>query len=126
MLLILIMMGIPDVPFFSATSLGSAVPDQITLTVNGDPQTTQTITWRMDYDADNGQVQYVEHNATKSFPYDVRTVTATVQKISANTGNSSRHSVTLTRLKPKTLYHYRVGYGNVWSEWLTFTTSCCS
>ncbi len=120
--LVLILLGIPGVPLFSAISLGSAVPDHITLTVSEDPRTTQTITWRMDFDAENGQVQYVEHNETKPFPYDVRTVTAKVEKISTNAGKMSMHSATLTGLKPGTRYYYRVGYGNVWSEWYTFVT----
>ncbi|WP_378953679.1 fibronectin type III domain-containing protein [Pelosinus sp. sgz500959] len=123
MIFVLILMGIPSVLLFSDVSFGTADPHQIILSSRDDPRTTQTITWRMDFDADRGQLQHVEHNEKKPFPYDVRTVTAKVEKISTHTENLSIHSVTLQRLKPGTRYHYRVGYGNVWSEWYSFTTA---
>lgn len=123
MILVFVLMGIPRVLIFSAVPLGTATPEHITLKLSGEPQTTQTITWIMDSDAENGQLQHVTHNEEKPFPYDVRTVTAKVKKISTHAGNMSIHSVTLTSLKPETCYHYRVGYGNVWSEWSCFTTA---
>jgi len=123
MSLVFILMGIPSVLLFSSVPLGTATPEHITLPLSDDPRTNQTITWIMDYDADIGQLQHVVHNEKKPFPYDVRTVTATVEKISTHGGNMSKHTVNLTKLKPGTTYHYRVGYGNVWSEWYMFTTA---
>lgn len=121
--LVLILMGIPSVLFFPTVSLGSAFPNHITSAFDDDPSTTQAITWQMDFDAGNGQLQYVEENMRKPFPYDVRTVTANVEKISTNIENLTRHTVTLRKLKPGMRYHYRVGYGNVWSKWCVFTTA---
>jgi hypothetical protein len=124
MVLVIIIMTVPSVHFlFSAVSLGSAVPDHITLTWSGDPQTSQTITWRMDKYAKDGFVEYGESLATRPFPYDTRTVTSNVEKLSTNAGDMSIHSVTLNRLKPGTHYYYRVGYGNLWSNWYEFTTA---
>jgi hypothetical protein len=124
MTLVFVITIVPSVHFlFSAVSLGSAVPDHITLTWSGDPQTTQTITWRMDKGAKDGFVEYGESLATRPFPYDTRTVTSNVEELSTNAGDMSIHSVTLSRLKPGTRYYYRVGYGNSWSDWYAFTTA---
>lgn len=124
MVLVIIIMTVPSVHFlFSDVSLGSAVPDHITLTWSGDPQTSQTITWRMDKDAKDGFVEYGENLATRPFPYDTRTVTSNVEELSTNAGDMSIHSVTLNRLRPGTRYYYRVGYGNLWSNWYEFTTA---
>jgi hypothetical protein len=124
MVLVIIIMTVPSVHFlFSAVSLGSAVPDHITLTWSDDPQTSQTITWRMDKGAKDGFVEYGENLATRPFPYDTRTVTSNVEELSTNAGDMSIHSVTLSRLKPGTRYYYRVGYGNSWSDWYGFTTA---
>lgn len=124
MTLVIVIMIVPSVRFlFSAASLGSAVPDHITLTWRDDPQTTQTITWRMDKDAKDGFIEYGERFTTGPFPYDTRTVTSTVEELSTNAGDMSIHSVNLTRLKPGTCYYYRVGYGNIWTDWYEFTTA---
>lgn len=124
MLITAMIVAIPAVPIsFKTVSMGSAVPDHLLLTWYADSQTTQVITWRMDIGAEDGFVQYVEDLQDFPFPYDVRSVTSSVQKLKTNAGHMSIHSVQLTRLKPGTRYYYRVGYGNIWTGWRPFTTA---
>ncbi|MBP2636247.1 MAG: metallophosphoesterase [Firmicutes bacterium] len=115
--------GLPGVPFFSDISLATAYPEKITITPADDPQTSLTITWQMDCDTECCHVQYSEITNEHSTPYDVRTITAVPKKLSATAGSIQTYSVTITKLKPGTGYFYRVGCGNTWSEWSTFTTA---
>lgn len=109
---------------FCEENLGAtANPDHITLTWVNDPDRTQTITWRTDVTTLAGQVQYIETAEAKSWPRNVRTVTAKVEGLVTNLGNMNIHSATLTGLRPGTRYLYRVGGDAGWSEARTFTTA---
>lgn len=109
-----------------AEPLGTAAPDHITLTWEGDPRTTETISWRTDAATDAGQVEFVPSTAAGFHSPAVRTMTAGVEILSTNLGDMNLHSVTLTGLKPATSYLYRVGGGKEWSEPHTFTTAAVS
>lgn len=98
------------------------IPDHVTLTWAGDPQTTQTITWRSNVTIVSGLVQYGEAIAGEAFPGNSITVAAAVAPLSTNLGDMNIHSVTLTGLKPGTRYLYRVGNESGWSEPSAFTT----
>jgi len=109
---------------FSAEPLVAASPPaHITLTWTGNPETTQTITWETDATAAEGQVEYTELEAAKSFPGNAKMAVAKVAELSTNLGSINIHSVTLANLKPGTRYTYRVGYGACWSERHTFVTA---
>lgn len=97
-------------------------PDHITLTLEGNPGTTQTITWRTDVATMTGQVQYMDMTEANTFPHNVITVSAEVDELSTNLGDMHIHSVTLAGLKPGIRYQYRVGGETGWSSWRTFTT----
>lgn len=97
--------------------------EHITLTWTGDPQTTQTITWKTGIDDAAGQVQYGEETIGKSFPVHGKTVTSKTEEVSTNWGPMNIHSVTITGLKPGTSYLYRVQEGTQWSEAHKFTTA---
>ena len=98
------------------------LPDRVVLTWNGDPATTQAVTWRTDTSivrslaeicvaGDNGR--------------DLKgsTVPARTERFSSDLGEAAYHSVTFTGLTPDTLYAYRVGDGVNWSEWFHFRTA---
>lgn len=110
---------------FPSIPLGgtAAAADHITLTWAGDPQTTQTITWKTEVTHMAGQVQYALAADAKSFPYNAKTSMAGVEVLVTNVGNVSIHSVTLAGLTPGTRYTYRLGDGTNWSELHTFTTA---
>jgi hypothetical protein len=95
----------------------SAKPDQIRLTWSDDPKTTQTIGWRTDTTIHAGQIQYAQ--AGRSF----LTVTAPPpEKWTTNIGVFHQFSITLRELKPGTVYRYRVGQREAWSDIRFFRT----
>lgn len=103
---------------------GTAIAaDHITLTWAGDPQTTQTITWKSSVTHVAEQVQYATAADAKSFPLNAKSSLAGVEELSTNLGNISIYSVTLTGLRPGTRYIYRSGDGTNWSEPHTFVTA---
>lgn len=101
------------------------LPERIMLTVPGDPATTAAVTWRTIFSdtvsigqiAEAGSTPYPEKDkatrkiAGKSSPWET----------GSNTGMG--HRVIFNNLKPSTSYIYRVGNGEVWSEWFSFSTA---
>ena len=106
----------------------TADPDRIVITWSGDPTTTQSVTWRTDTSVTAAQAQVAVATAHPGFSLDPVTVSAETQLVDASRalGESvvaSFHSVTFTSLAPGTLYAYRVGDGERWSEWFQFRTA---
>ena len=99
-------------------------PDRIILTWEGDPRTSQAVTWRTDTTVGKAFAQIAEANDGPKFSSGAKDVPASTsflmweQQAAAN-----YHSVNFTNLSPKTKYVYRVGDGNNWSEWNQFTTA---
>ncbi|MDF2876121.1 MAG: metallophosphoesterase [Sporomusa sp.] len=122
-ILVTILSGLPAVPFLSTSSLATAYPEQITVISTNNPQTSQTITWRMDAGTGGCHLQYAESSSKHPSPYDVKTITVEATNLLTADGLIHTYSSTISRLKPGTSYFYRVGYGNIWSEWRTFITA---
>lgn len=109
------------------------VPDRVVLSWNGDPATSQAVTWRTDVTVTKavGQIALSEggpgHDplTAKARPVadKVTTVPAKTEFLRSDLFEANYHSVTFTGLKPKTRYVYRVGDGSVWSEWFEFRTA---
>lgn len=100
-------------------------PDRIILTWNGDPATSQSVTWRTDASVDHGVAQLAESEDGPSFARSggrMRTLPAVTTPLSSDTNLAHYHSVTFDHLTPKTKYVYRVGDGKTWSEWFQFET----
>ena len=97
--------------------------EHITLTWAGDPQTTQTITWKTEAADVTGQVQYAEEKQGRPFPANAAFAASSVEELATNWGSMNVHSVTLTGLIPNTSYIYRVQEGAEWSELHRFTTA---
>jgi 3',5'-cyclic AMP phosphodiesterase CpdA len=116
------------------------VPDRMILTWNGDPATTQAVTWRTDTSVKSPIAQLAESEDGPGFdnmnrrkdkdgklpprpdPDRVRTVPAATTPLSSDLGEALCHSVTFDGLRPKTRYVYRVGDGANWTEWFEFRT----
>jgi hypothetical protein len=103
-------------------------PDRITLTWAEDPATSQSVTWRTDTTVTDAVAQVAVATAAPKFTRRAETVEAETQRL--DTGHvegkdvvANYHSVTFTGLQPDTLYAYRVGDGEVWSEWVQFRTA---
>lgn len=121
-LVVMLVLGIFSAMFSTAAG-AMAAPEHITLTWEGDPETTQTITWRTGATIVGGQVQYAEAIHSELFPQRAITVTAGISGLKTNTGDLGIHSVMLTGLKPGTRYIYRVGGPEGWSLPAYFSTA---
>ncbi len=109
----------------------SAVPDRVILTWNGDPATSQSVTWRTDHTVTAGQAQIAKSLASPDLGSAATLVSATTETLRLRDSNwndalpesVSYHSATFGDLEPSTLYAYRVGQGDAWSEWHHFRTA---
>ncbi len=100
----------------------SPQPDRIILTWAADPATTQAVTWRTDTSVKKALGQIAIDEDGPVFPKRARDVAAETEKLSTNLGDALYHSVKFEGLTPSTRYVYRVGDGDNFSEWATFTT----
>jgi len=98
------------------------LPDRVVLTWDGDPSTSQAVTWRTDTSVERAVAELAlagDHGrslvatrfdaATSAFTSDLNT--------------AHYHTLTFRDLVPDTLYAYRVGDGENWSEWFHFRTA---
>lgn len=102
----------------------SPIPDRIILTWSGEPSTTQAVTWRTSDDVTRGVAQIAPalDNGRDILPA-ARPVAATTTILESDLGKAAYHSVEFRDLKPESLYAYRVGDGENWSEWSHFRTA---
>jgi hypothetical protein len=109
------------------------IPDRVILTWNGDPATTQAVTWRTDVTVTKAVAQFAVSEGgpgfsgygTKAGPSaeKVTTVEARTEPLTSDLFDAHYHSAAFTGLKPRERYVYRVGDGAVWSEWFEFRTA---
>ncbi len=101
----------------------SAIPDRIVLTWNGDPATSQAVTWRTDLSVRRALAEIAVADDGPLFGFDAKTVVTKTTPLETNLGAAHYHTATFEGLKPKTRYAYRVGDGENWSEWSQFSTA---
>jgi len=101
----------------------SPVPDRIVLTWTGDPAATQAVTWRSDTTIVQAIAEIAEADPTPDFVHNAKRFEAETQSLETENGISLHHSVVFRDLQPNTLYVYRVGDGEIWSEWFQFKTA---
>ncbi len=101
----------------------SAIPDRIVLTWQTDPTTSQAITWRTDTTVARGTVEIAPAKASPRFMLSVESVAAETEHVETDSGPAHFHSANAQGLEPATRYAYRVGAGEVWSEWFHFRTA---
>lgn len=98
-------------------------PDRIILTWSGDPATTQSVTWRTDVTVTKGLAEIAEATDGPDFRKSAEQFTAVTEPLKTEMNEAHYHSVTFTQLRPDTMYVYRVGDGENWSEWHQFRTA---
>lgn len=103
-------------------------PDRIVLTWGDDPATTQSVTWRTDTTVTDAVAQIALATPSPMFTQHARTAEADTETLDAPhidgiESVAKYHSVTFSGLAPDTLYAYRVGDGETWSEWFQFRTA---
>ena len=99
------------------------VPDRIILTFNGDPATSQAVTWRTDTLTEMGIAELKPASPHPGREDSPQVITAVTEKLSLNTASAFYHTATFSKLQPSTQYMYRVGNGKIRSEWFHFTTA---
>lgn len=98
------------------------IPDRVVLTWNDDPATTQAVTWRTDTTVKHGVAEIAVANANgRALTLDQ--FEADTELFKSDLNEAHYHSVTFRSLTPDTLYTYRVGDGENWSELYHFRTA---
>lgn len=103
-------------------------PDHIVLNLTEDPATSMSVTWRTDTSIRNGMAEIAIATPAPKFWRYAKSYKASTERMDAreviHAGTlSNYHSVTFQGLSPDTLYAYRVGNGEYWSEWFQFRTA---
>ena len=97
--------------------------DHIILTWTGDPASTQAVTWRSRVDDKKSVAEIAAATASPDFVKTARQFSAATSSLKIKNKYVYYHSVNFTGLDPNTLYAYRVGNGDIWSEWFQFRTA---
>ena len=97
--------------------------DRVVLTLNEDPQTTQTVTWRTSTTVAVGYAEIAKATAGPNFAKKADRFTATSEALKSDINTAHYHSLTFRDLTPGTVYAYRVGDGTNWTEWFQFETA---
>jgi hypothetical protein len=103
-------------------------PDRIMLNYGADPTTTASVTWRTNTEIKTAYAEIAKATAAPRFWRTAERFTATTTLLDGSLVEdagivSNNHSVTFDELEPNTLYGYRVGDGDHWSEWIQFKTA---
>jgi len=101
----------------------TATPDRVILTWAGDPATSQAVTWRSDTSVKQALAEIAVADDGPKFTESAKQVAAVTTMLKSDLGKAHYHSVKFEGLAPATLYAYRVGDGNNWSEWHQFRTA---
>ncbi|MBK8944586.1 MAG: metallophosphoesterase family protein [Ignavibacteriae bacterium] len=101
----------------------NGAPENIVLTWKGNTATTQAVTWRTDSSVDSGFAEIALADASPDFLQSAIKYLAKTDTLTAETGLKYYHSVNFVNLTPNTLYAYRVGKNEHWSEWFHFRTA---
>lgn len=100
-------------------------PDRVILTWKGNTAVSQTVTWRTDTTVAGSKAQIKAEDSSPALEDAITTYDADSRLLSGgkNYATAKYHNVTFNNLKPGTVYAYRVGAGEHWSEWFQFTTA---
>jgi len=97
--------------------------DHIILTWTGNPATSQAVTWRSPEIFKKSLAEIARAKASPDFVKNTKQIPAATIPLESDGDFFYYHSVNFTDLKPNTLYAYRVGNGEIWSEWFQFRTA---
>lgn len=101
----------------------TTTPDRLILTLTEDPSTSMTINWRTAETAMENLVEYTVADAHPAFVNKVQQEKSVGRNFHFESIIAKNHAVTLKGLLPATVYSYRVGAENDWSEWMQFRTA---
>ncbi|MGC9343158.1 MAG: fibronectin type III domain-containing protein [Bacteroidales bacterium] len=103
-------------------------PDHIVLNLTENPSSSMSVTWRTDTTVNKGIAEIAIATPAPKFwrfaeVYSAKTETLDATNILYAGSIANYHSVTFQGLEPDTMYAYRVGDGEHWSEWFQFRTA---
>ncbi|MDW7691833.1 metallophosphoesterase family protein [Flammeovirgaceae bacterium SG7u.111] len=103
-------------------------PDRIILNLTEDASTSMAVNWRTDTTVTAGVVEVAVAGHGSDFDDSARTIVAATERLDHQHDDEPMvyahyHSAVMDNLQPNTRYAYRVGQGEVWSEWIQFTTA---
>lgn len=119
----------PQSPNFDTSwSKPSKYPDRIILNFGQNPANQVNVTWRTSTSIRIGYAEIAVATASPKFWITAQTIQANTELLDASLVEgaevkSHNHSVEFKGLLPNTVYGYRVGDGEIWSEWFQFTTA---
>ncbi len=103
-----------------AVAEDNALPDQIILSWTADPQTTQTVAWRVYSTVTSGKVQYMKEGVKTADFSGAQEKEAVCSELYEG---YNHFEVEIDSLEPYTTYAYRVGTDGCWSGPASFTTA---
>src|SRR5690554_104696 len=101
----------------------SAYPDRIFRNITEDPATSVAISWRTDTDTRENYIEILPAVSDPALIKNAARQMALTEPFELNTIKVNYHSAIVRDLMPNTLYMYRVGKGDHWSEWFHITTA---
>ncbi len=101
----------------------SDVFEHIILTWKDNPATTQAVTWQSSKFEKKAIAEIAPSTPSPDFQRNARQLIAETSHLKTDSGVFYYHRVNFQDLNPGTLYAYRVGNGDVWSEWFQFRTA---
>jgi 3',5'-cyclic AMP phosphodiesterase CpdA len=101
----------------------SVIPDRIVLTLIDDARSSAAISWRTSAKVNRGLLEFTVADDSPYFSERSQQLIATTAPLTTTVNEAHCHTVKLSQLQPGTVYSYRVGDGENWSEWLQFRTA---
>jgi hypothetical protein len=98
-------------------------PSRIMLTIPDDPATSRAVSWRTSFEVTVAKAELNLANVAPDLETGKVTIAGNSNPWEEGSESGMGHKVIFENLKPDTKYTYRVGNGNIWSEWLQFKTS---
>ena len=112
-----------SIPAQSVSGENGTRIENIILTWKDNPTTSQAVTWRTNSSLPQSYAEIALADASPEFIKTARKYPATTSKIKTDKHSVYYHSVNFENLIPDTMYAYRVGSGEFWSEWFHFRTA---
>ncbi len=98
-------------------------PDRIALNVTEDPSTAISLNWRTSPDITDGYIEILPAVSDPALTKNAPRTRAVTESFELRGIHSHFHSAVVKSLTPNTLYMYRVGSGEHWSEWFHIRTA---
>lgn len=103
--------------------LPSRQPDRIVLNATEDLRHSASVTWRTSVDVGESYAEIALADPNPQFVQKAKRQVSSRQIVKHGEFAAQYHSVSFKDLQPNTLYAYRVGQGESWSEWFQFRTA---